>query len=638
MNKTAKNLAHGFYLWLVVLIASPLLFISCDDDDDKGDVIELGDAVLIDEDVDYPPANDELKVKSSQRAYVVPGDYHYSGQALINRLQNRAFTADADVRTFILSNSSVANLTEWDYRAMATVLARGGSLVICQPTRQGLQTLNMQLREVALAMYANGELEINEVGYQAMRRLLDMQSNSDFPPVMVDNTDSNGILFDVLAFRGDLRYAVTDVAELAGENADDQPTDYFCGMLADEAAEWLDRPDNTEARLAKGRQVLAEQTNGSETVYDNLSTTDQFQYTMTAKTGHKKALMTLLYDVWAVNDTKGEDYYLIKQEIRCANDQFNCGKNNKKEWVSYKVREAMLDSLTYATKPSNPIYAYWPYMKSLSTNVKFSDSSASIKDISPTQIDKGSTTYTQSTHMSLSIGFLKPDIKGQLDMTQSVTRSIPDLITDFNLGSDMISPRWSYTISQVPKILPQGWNHVWHHEVALPSYYATFIVGHSWIWKVKHNDKTFSFDTHVLLNMQALWYDKEYRKSGYYTFPNRIDVTSQLTPPSRYEQIWLMQMEEHSDSAFNYLKQYIRNFEPNFSLYTVTKDDRIEVNRRIDEIVKNLTTHKDIFKPQIKKAFKLKFIPNDQSQAYRVYSVDFSQSTPVTLVTNAQKP
>ena len=70
----------------------------------------------------------------------------------------------------------------------------------------------------------------------------------------------------------------------------------------------------------------------------------------------------------------------------------------------------------------------------------------------------------------------------------------------------------------------------------------------------------------------------------------------------------------------------------------MTKDDRIEVNRRIDEIVKNLTTHKDIFKPQIKKAFKLKFIPNDQSQAYRVYSVDFSQSTPVTLVTNAQKP
>ena len=637
MNKTAKNLAHCFSLWLAIVVAFPLLFASCKDTDDKDDdAVPLDDAVLIDEDVDAPPVGDELKVMTSGRAYVVPGDYIYSGQALINRLKDRASTADAAVQTFILSNGSVANLTAGDYRAMAAVLARGGSLVVCQPTRQGLQALTLQLREVALSMYKNGELETTEVGYRAMRRLLDLPENSEFSPVMVDNSDSNGILFDVLAFRGDLRYAVADVTELAESDADNLPTDYFCGQLADETAEWLDRPDDTEARLIKGRQVLAQQANEPGVIYDNLSTTDQFQYTMTTKAGHKRALMSLLYDVWAVNDTYGEDYYLIKQEIRCANDKFKCGKNNKKEWVSYKVREAVLDSLTYATNPSKTIYAYWPYLKNLTTNVKFSDSSAGIKDISPTQIEKGSTTYTQSTHMSLSMGFLKPDIKAQLDMTQSVTRSIPDIITDFKLGSNMISPQWSYAISLQPKILPQGWNHIWYHDVAQPSYYATFIVGHSWIWKVKHNDKTFSFDTHVLMNMEALWYDKEYKKSGYYTFPNRIDVTSQLTPPSRYEQIWLMQMEEHNDSAFNYMKDYIRNFEPNFSLYTVTKDDRIEVSRRIDDIVKSLTTHKDLFYARIKKSFKLKFIPNDESQAYRVYSVDFSKSDPVTLVTNAQ--
>ena len=99
-----------------------------------------------------------------------------------------------------------------------------------------------------------------------------------------------------------------------------------------------------------------------------------------------------------------------------------------------------------------------------------------------------------------------------------------------------------------------------------------------------------------------------------------------------------MQIEEHNDSAFNYIKEYIRNFEPNFSLYTVTKDDRIEVGRRIDDIVKSLTIHKDLFyaRIKIKKLFKLKFIPNDETQAYRVYNVDFSQSVPVTLVTNAQ--
>ncbi|MGN0054442.1 MAG: hypothetical protein ACI378_10360 [Bacteroides sp.] len=631
MNKAAKTIAHSFSLWLLIAISFPLLFGSCKDDDD---VMADDDEELVDEDVEIPPVNDELKVKTSLRAYVVPGNYYYSGQALINRLQDRSSTADATIQTFILDNGSVADLTDWDYRTMAAVLARGGSLVVCQPTRQGLQALDKRLKDVAVSMYENGELEINEVGYQALRRLMLRPENSEFPPVMVDNSDSNDILFDLLAIRGNLRHAVADVAELAKADADNQPTDYLCGRLADETAEWLDRPDDTEARLAQGRQVLAQQNDGS--VYDKLNTTDQFEYKVTAKAGHKTALMTLLYDVWAVDDTENNEYYLCKQEIRCSNDQFKCDYKDKKRWVYYKVREAVLDSLTYVTHPSKDIGAHWAYMHDLSTNVKFSEKSASIMNISPTQIEKGSTTYTQSTQIALNMAFLKPDLKAQINMSQSVTRSIPDITTDFTLGKDGISPKWSYTISRRPKILPQGWNHIWQHEVALPSYYSMFIVGHSWMWKVSHNDRTFSFDTHVRLNMEALWYDQEHRKSGYYTFTNRIDVTSQLTPPLRYEQIWLMQMVAHNDTDFNYLKQYIKNFEPNFSLYTVTKDDRFEVNRRIDEIVKSLNTHKDVFALQIKTPFKLKFIPNDDPQAYRVYDVDFSKSVPATLNTNAQ--
>ncbi|MCI5580039.1 MAG: hypothetical protein MR387_01770 [Phocaeicola plebeius] len=630
MNNAVKTISHSFSLWLVIAISFPLLFGSCKDDDDITGI----DEELVDEDVEIPPVNDELKVKTHLRAYVCPGNYCYSGQALINRLQDRSSTADATIQTFILDNGNMADLTDWDYRTMAAVLARGGSLVVCQPTRQGLQALDKQLKDVITSMYKNGELEVNEVGYQAIRRLMLQPKNGEIPPVMVDNSDSNDILFDLLAFRGGLRHAVADVAEQAKADANNEPTDYLCGRLADETAEWLDRPDDTEARLAKGRQMLAQQTNGTEAVYDNLSTTDQFEYQVTAKAGHKTALMTLLYDVWAVNDTQGNDYYLLKQEIRCANDQFKCGHKEKNKWVYWKVREAVLDSLTYVTNPSKNIGAYWAYMHDLSTNVKFSEKSASIKDISPTQIEKGSTTYTQSTHIALSMAFLKPDVKVQLDMTQSVTRSIPDITTDFNLGSDGISPKWSYTISRRPKILPQGWYHIWQHEVALPSYYSTFIVGHSWIWKVSHNDKTFSFDTHVRLNMEALWYDEEHRKSGYYTFTNPINVTSQLTPPSRYEQLWLMEMDVHNDVAFNYMKDYIQNFVPKFSLYTVTKDDRLEIDRRIAEIVKDLTTHKNIFQQKIKTAFQLKFYNNNESKAYKIYNVNFSQSEPVTLVTN----
>lgn len=80
MNKTAKDLAHSVSLWLAIVVAFPLFFASCKDTDDKdGDAVPLDDAVLIDEDVDAPPVGDELKVMTSGRAYVVPGDYIYSG-------------------------------------------------------------------------------------------------------------------------------------------------------------------------------------------------------------------------------------------------------------------------------------------------------------------------------------------------------------------------------------------------------------------------------------------------------------------------------------------------------------------------------------------------------------------------------
>ena len=453
---------------------------------------------------------------------------------------------------------------------------------------------------------------------------------------MTDNIDSNDILFDLLALRGDLKHAVTDVTEQEKENANNPLTDYLYGKLADETAEWLDRRDDNKERMAKGRLLMAQQANGPQEIYDNISTTDQFEYAMVTRTGHKRAIMKLQYNVWAVNDTKGYDYYLLQQEIVCTNDQFNFAYDDKKKWTSWGVREAVIESLTYAKNPSENIYAHWPYLKNLSTNVKFSDGSASIKDISPTQIDKGSTTYTQTTHMSLSVAFLNPEIKGGLDMTNSVTRTIPDISTDFTLGKDAISPQWSYAITQQPKIIKKIGSDIWQHDVAKPSYHSTFIVGHSWIWKVKHNDKTFSFDTHVTLNMEALWYDNVFCKSGYHIFPNHIDVTYQLTPPSRYEQVWLMVMKERNDDDYNYMKEYVRNFESKFSLNTVKNDDRYEIGRRMDSIAKDLSTHKDIFLERKINPFQLRFIPNDKTDAIRVYDVNFSASPAVKINKDAK--
>lgn len=637
MNNQHKTIDHCFALCAAMAFFFSFVFCACSNDENIAEGGGEDDVVFVDDNDDSTPTIDEMKVKSYLRTYVVAGNYRHSGKALVKRLQDVAEVMDASVQTFIVDNNSVATLTDLDYRNMALLVARGGNLVICQPTKAVLKTMAVKLKDTALSMYQNQELTFNDVGFRAFHRLLLMfKENKDFSPAMTDNIDSNDILFDLLALRGDMKHAVTDVTEQEKENANNPPTDYLYGKLADETAEWLDRRDDNKERMAKGRLLMAQQANGPQEIYDNISTTDQFEYAMVTRTGHKRAIMKLQYNVWAVNDTKGYDYYLLQQEIVCTNDQFNFAYDDKKKWTSYKVRDAVIESLTYAKNPSKTIYAHWPYLKDLSTNVKFSDGSASIKDISPTQIDKGSTTYTQTTHMSLSVAFLNPEIKGGLDMTNSVTRTIPDISTDFKLGKDAISPQWSYAITQQPKIIKKFGSDIWQHDVAKPSYHSTFIVGHSWIWKVKHNDKTFSFDTHVTLNMEALWYDNIFCKSGYHIFPNHIDVTYQLTPPSRYEQVWLMVMKERNDDDYNYMKEYVRNFESKFSLNTVKNDDRYEIGRRMDSIAKDLSTHKDIFLERNIKPFQLRFIPNDKTDAIRVYDVNFSASPAVKINKDAK--
>lgn len=155
-----------------------------------------------------------MKVKSYLRTYVVAGNYRHSGKALVKRLQDVAEVMDASVQTFIVDNNSVATLTDLDYRNMALLVARGGNLVICQPTKAVLKTMAVKLKDTALSMYKNQELTFNDVGFRAFHRLLLMfKENKDFSPAMTDNIDSNDILFDLLALRGDMKHAVTDVTE-----------------------------------------------------------------------------------------------------------------------------------------------------------------------------------------------------------------------------------------------------------------------------------------------------------------------------------------------------------------------------------------------------------------------------------------
>jgi hypothetical protein len=79
-----------------------------------------------------------------------------------------------------------------------------------------------------------------------------------------------------------------------------------------------------------------------------------------------------------------------------------------------------------------------------------------------------------------------------------------------------------------------------------------------------------------------------------------------------------------------------RNFESKFSLNTVKNDDRYEIGRRMDSIAKDLSTHKDIFLERKIKPFQLRFIPNNKTDAIRVYDVNFSASPAVKINKDAK--
>ena len=150
MNNQHKTIDHCLALCAAMAFFFSLVFCACSNDENIAEGGGEDDVEFVDENEDSTPTTDEMKVKSYLRTYVVAGNYQHSGKALIKRLQDVAEVMDASVQTFIVDNNSVATLTDLDYRNMALLVARGGNLVICQPTKAVLKTMAMPTGEPSL--------------------------------------------------------------------------------------------------------------------------------------------------------------------------------------------------------------------------------------------------------------------------------------------------------------------------------------------------------------------------------------------------------------------------------------------------------------------------------------------------------
>ena len=614
--------------WVVPMLA--LFMIGCKDEESPNpeQEVEIEDEEL--------QVSDALEVKLQLQTYVFPYEYGNSAKALVNRVSNRAATLDATVGAAILHDNYAAKVSDAEVRGLVSLVARGGSLVYCEPTIKGLSEFMKRVKQTVVALRSEGKLELSERGVAALRSIANMKEDSKgvILPPFVDDDDSDNVLCDVLAIRGYSYYIISDLDDtknvkvyitedgLANSNSKiyemqtEPPTEYMYGLHSDALAQWLDKASDSEEEMkSKGRQLLAQAVgNGESQDLEQIANAQQISYSFNAYAGHKYEPVRISYEIWAVNDTKGADYYLVHQEVRCENSKLKCGPENGNEWNTYKVAAAF---------GQDGYVAYWAYMTRLITQTEFSNDAVSIEHVSPANNMSGVTNYTENITWSLDAAFVaskdtRASLNGGVKMSKSWTHSIPDLGLTFSYNKN--KPQWVYAAGVYPKVYKYGaFKTRVKHDVAKPILRTDCTVGHSWIWKIGNANSTYSFKSRVNVDLQGLFKVSGGFSNAYKTFTNENIKTITLNPPPRYEQKWIVEMVPYNKDTADYLTKYF-GWNASFSLYTVEKDDRNGIDTHISEMERILNTHKEGLKDAGIGSFTLNWKLLDSATVYKSYT------------------
>lgn len=578
---------------LAVVLAIPTFLCACSDSSD----VTAQNNASVDTEEALPPTIDSLKVKTYLKTYVFQHGYDNTGLAFVNRVTDPADALDSTVQTVVLHDGVVEGLTENDYQAVAAHVASGNAIVYCAPTRVGFSTFVRNLKAVGMEMFGRGELQITEGGYDACRQILNLKEDSVgmiIPPTLADG-DTNGILCDIIALRGDDSFVVTDmdedksiqVTEMEEENgvetavnssteeATDLPLEYMYGIHADRLATWLATPADKEASLVRGRNLLRQTLANGDMNLDEVAQSTKREYSFNAYAGHKFEPVTITYEIWTVhaNDDTNADYYLVHQDIWLENSKLKCGPTDTYKWNTYKVEQAF----------GKGKVAYWAYMTGMVTNVEFIGANPKMDHVSPTNDTKGVTSFTEGSSWSLSGALINPSLSGSVTMQKSWSYNVADLGMSFTKNTN--KPRWEYKAGTKPKA-NINYDEAWHTN-AKEILCSDCNLGHSWIWRVDKADKTYSFKTNIDVSLEGLWV--RIPKKGSKTFTSSGSVTFTLPVPPRYQQQWIMTVDPYDTNLRTFVNDYLKDeWQTSFSINTVDKNDRKNIDLRIADLTGKL--------------------------------------------------
>ena len=585
---------------------------------------------------DYP-TKDALAVRTQSRTYIFPHSYTGSAKALTNRISDKSEALDASVKTVVLHDKGASSLSDAETDAITALLARGGSLIYCEPTRTGTDALLRKLQSSIRNIIGSGPLSISPEGRIVIRNILNISEDNDglLVPPFIDDVDTDGVLCDILAIRGGEYRIITDLDEnnpikitLSGDDGyigesytenrlDDTPSDYIYGLHADNLAEWLNA-ESTISTMKVGNILTSVIPNEDSQDLEKITNAQKISYSYNAYAGHKFEPITISYEIWAVNDTKGSDYYLVHQELRAENSLLVCGPKKERDWNEYRVDEAFGD---VAKEPR----AYWAYMSNFGTQTQFSNNSATVEHISPANSLKGESTYTENLTWSIETAYVltKPEIEltGGVKMSKSWTHNIMDLEMDFTYNGN--KPKWVYKAGVLPRLTKDS-KYDWRHDFAKPILRSDCTMGHSWIWRISNASDTYSFSSKTWISIQGLYIDlkKGHQKgSKYKTFTTEDSKTLNLAPPARYKQEWIMTISPYNENTERVMKTYFPDYWlPAFSLYTVKEDDKDAIDIQIAATISAISDNTALLEDNKVESFTLNWKPLHGSTVYKTWS------------------
>lgn len=585
---------------------------------------------------DYP-TKDALAVRTQSRTYIFPHSYTGSAKALINRISDKSENLDASVKTVVLHDKGASSLSDAETDAITALLARGGSLIYCEPTRTGTDALLRKLQSSIRNIIGSGPLSISPEGKTAIHNILNISEDKNglLVPPFIDDVDTDGVLCDILAIRGGEYRIITDLDEnnpikitLSGDDGyigesytenrlDDTPSDYIYGLHADNLAEWLNA-ESTISTMKVGNILTSVIPNEDSQDLEKITNAQKISYSYNAYAGHKFEPITISYEIWAVNDTKGSDYYLVHQELRAENSLLVCGPKKERDWNEYRVDEAFGD---VAKEPR----AYWAYMSNFGAQTQFSNNTATVEHISPANSLKGESTYTENLTWSIETAYVltKPEIEltGGVKMSKSWTHNIMDLEMDFTYNGN--KPKWVYKAGVLPRLTKDS-KYDWRHDFAKPILRSDCTMGHSWIWRISNASETYSFSSKTWISIQGLYIDlkKGHQKgSKYKTFTTEDSKTLNLAPPARYKQEWIMTISPYNENTERVMKTYFPDYWlPAFSLYTVKEDDKDAIDIQIAATTSAISDNTALLEDNKVESFTLNWKPLHGSTVYKTWS------------------